>query len=87
MKEKNIVTMTFTFAMVGTTSLSCELFLTHIDPASHFWYLGTQCRPRSDAAEWSGSTLFANKNINQKYNKNKKYTRHPYNWKWTHPNW
>ena len=34
---------------------------------------GKRCRPRSDAAErgvWSGSSLFANKNINSKLNKN-----------------
>ena len=40
--------------------------LTHISLVSHFWDIGKQCRPRSDAAEcgvWSGSSLFANRNI------------------------
>ena len=45
------------------------VFLTHIRLASHFWDLGKQCRPRSDATEcgiWSGSTLFASKNFYSK---------------------
>ena len=40
--------------------------LTHISLASHFWDIGKQCRPTSDAAEcsfWSESSLFANRNI------------------------
>ena len=43
--------------------------LTHISLASHFWDIGKQCRPRSDATErgiWSGSSLFANRNIYSK---------------------
>ena len=28
-----------------------KFFLTHICLASHFWDIGKQCRPRSDAAE------------------------------------
>ena len=44
--------------------------LTHISLAFlFFWDIGKQCRPRSDAAErgiWSGSSLFANRNIYSK---------------------
>ena len=43
--------------------------LTHISLASHFWDISKQCRPRSDAAErgvWSGSSLFADRNIYSK---------------------
>ena len=45
-------------------------------------------RTGSDAAErgvWSESTPFANGNFYQKYDKNEKYTRHPFNEKWTRP--
>ena len=54
-----------------------NLCLTHIGLASHFWDIGKQWRPRSDAAErgvWSGSTLFAPRNFYQKYDKNEKST-------------
>ena len=47
--------------------------LTQINLASHFLDIGKQCRPRSNAVEcsiWSGSSLFANKNIYSKQNKN-----------------
>ena len=60
-----------------TDSLITWLILTHISLASHFWDIGKQCRPRSDAAErsvWSGSTLFAHMNFHQKHDKNKKST-------------
>ena len=49
----------------------------YISLASHFWDIGKQCRPRSDAAErgvWSGYSLFANVNIDSKYNKKWKST-------------
>ena len=36
--------------------------------ASHFWDIGKQCRPRSDECSvWSGSSLFANRNIYWKW--------------------
>ena len=55
--------------------------LSHISLAFHFWDLGKQCRPRSDAAErsiWSGSTvcLLTEMSIKNEI-KMKKYTRHP----------
>ena len=43
--------------------------LTHINVVSQFWDIGKHCRPRSDATEsgvWSGSSLFANRNIYSK---------------------
>ena len=49
------------------------MLLTHISLAYHFWDIGKQYRPRSDAAErgvWSGSTLFAHRNFYKKYDKN-----------------
>ena len=62
-----------------------QLILTHISLASHFWDIGKRCRPRSDTAERSGSTLFAHRNLYHKYDKNGMYTRHPLNEKWTRP--
>ena len=54
---------------VPTLTLSGSTLLTHINLASHFWDIGKQCRPRSDAAErgvWSVSSLFANRYIYSK---------------------
>ena len=54
---------------VGHVNLRNVLALTHISLASQFWDICKQCRPRSDAAKrgvWSGSSLFANRNIYSK---------------------
>ena len=63
--------------------------LTNISLPSSFLIIGKQCSSRSDAAErgaWSGSTLFADRNFYQKYDKKEKmYTRHPLNEKQTCP--
>ena len=40
--------------------------LTHTSLASHFWDIGKQGRPRSERGVWSGSSLFANRNIYSK---------------------
>ena len=50
--------------------------LTHISLASQFLGIGKQCRPRSELGDWSGSSLFANRNIQNRI-KMKKYTKHP----------
>ena len=55
--------------------------LTHLCLASRKRDIGKQCRPKSDAAEysiWPGSTLFAlNTGISLKYGNNKNYTDSP----------
>ena len=60
----------FMIVLCFTHSVNCrKLILTHISISSHFWDIGKQCRPRSDATErgvWSGSSLFANRNIYSK---------------------
>ena len=61
------------FNIVEVSRNQCQSFcicvLTHISLASHFWVIGKQCRPRSDAAERGvclGSSLFADRNIYSK---------------------
>ena len=54
--------------------------LTHISLASHFWDLGKQCRPRSDAADAASDQglhcLLTGISIRNRI-KMRKYTRHP----------
>ena len=49
-------------ALIANTTTN----LTHIILASYFWDIGKQCRPRSERGVWSGSSLFANRNIYSK---------------------
>ena len=62
-----------------TNGTFLHLKLSHISKASFVWDIGKLCQTRSDAATcgvWSGSPLFAYRNVFQNLNKNiKKY--HP----------
>ena len=51
-----------------------------------FWDICKHCRPWSDAAFWSGSTLFRYMHFYENNIRNeKKYSKHPINEKWNRP--